>query len=162
MASENKAFRINFVDVLLTLFIVAIVGVGAFMIGSAFGIDISAEKEDMTIEYTLQLRGMMPEFKDNVTVGETVIDAQKRLNLGTVTAVWSEPYEKDVYDEESGTMVKAVHPENVTMYIRISSPGYVTDEMYYVNGIKMAVGIGLSIHTKDLCATGYVSDMRIK
>ena len=75
MASENKAFRINFVDVLLTLFIVAIVGVGAFMIGSAFGIDISAEKEDMTIEYTLQLRGMMPEFNDNVTVGETVIDA---------------------------------------------------------------------------------------
>ena len=162
MTSENKAFRINFVDVLLTLLIAAIIAVGAFMIGSAFGIDIAAEKENMTVEYTIQFRGMMPEFCDNVTVGEAVIDAQKRLNLGTVTAVWTEPYEKDIFDDRTGEMVSATHPDYLNLYIRVSSPGYVTDDMYYVNGIKMAVGIGLSIHTKNLCATGYVSDMRIK
>ena len=162
MTSENKAFRINFVDVLLTLMIAAIIGIGAYMIGSAFGINVSAEKEDMTVEYTLVFRGMMPEFCDNVTVGESVIDAQKRLNLGTVTAVWTEPFVKDIFDDRTGTMESAVHPDYLNLYIRISSPGYVTDSMYYVNGIKMAVGIGLSIHTKNLCATGYVTDMRIK
>ncbi len=162
MTNEKKAFRINFVDVLLTVMIACILAVGAFMIGSAFGIDVSAEKEELTVEYTLQFRGLMPEFVDNVEVGDIVIDAQKRLNIGTVESVWYEPFTKDVYNEETGEMVKATHPDYLTLYVRISTPGYITDEMYYVNGIKMAVGVGLSIHTKNFCATGYVSDMRIK
>lgn len=162
MTNEKKAFRINFVDILLTLVIVAVIGVGAYMLGSAFGIDVSAEKEDMTVEYTLQFRGLMPEFDGNVEVGEAVIDAQKRLNIGTVTSVWNEPFVKDVYDEETQQMVTATHPDFFTLNVRISSPGYVTDGMYYVNGIKMAVGVGVSIHLKNFCATGYVTDMRIK
>lgn len=162
MTNEKRAFRINFVDVLLTLMIAAVIAVGAYMLGSAFGIDVSAQKEDITVEYTLQFRGLSPEFYDKVTVDETVIDAQKRLNIGTIQSVWTEPYVKDVYDEESGTMVAATHPDYFTLNIRISSPGYITDDMYYVNGIKMAVGIGLSIHLKNFCATGYVTDMRIK
>lgn len=162
MTSEKRAFRVNFVDILLTLVIAAIVAVGAYMIGSAFGIDVSAEKEELTVEYTLQFRGLMPEFDGKVQVGEDVIDAQKRLNIGTVQAVWTEPFEKDVYNEETGEMVLATHPDYFTLNVRISSPGYITDEMYYVNGIKMAVGAGVSVHLKNFCATGYVTDMRIK
>lgn len=159
--TEKRSFRVNIVDILLTIVIACVIAVAAFMIANAFGVDAS-EKEDLTIEYTIQFRGMMPEFCDNVEVGETVIDAQKRLNLGTVTRVRTEPYTKDVYDEETERMVKATHPEYLTLYITVESPGYLSEEMYYLNGIKMAVGNGISIHMKNLCATGYINDMRIK
>lgn len=162
MTGEKRAFRINIVDVLLTILIAAVVAVGAFMIGNAFGIDVAADKEQLTIEYTIQFKSIMPEFSDNVSVDDVVIDAQKRLNIGTVKSVTIEPYVKDVYDAETNSVVEATHPDYVTMNIRISAPGYITDEMYYVNGIKMAVGAGISIHTKNFCGTGYVTDMRIK
>ena len=159
--TEKRTFRVNIVDILLTIVIACVIAVAAFMIANAFGVDAS-EKENLTIEYTIQFRGMMPEFCDNVEVGETVIDAQKRLNLGTVTRVRTEPYTKDVYDEETELMVKATHPEYLTLYITVESPGYLSEGMYYLNGIKMAVGNGISIHMKNLCATGYINDMRIK
>lgn len=162
MAGEKKAIRINFVDVLLTVVLACILAIGVFMIANAFGVDASSDKEQLTIEYTIQFRGLQSEFGDNVEVGETVIDAQKRLNLGNVLSATVEPFTKDVYNEETGMMETATHPEYITLYIRVSSPGYMADEMYYVNGIKMAVGNGISIHTKNFCATGYVSDMRIK
>ena len=161
MTDEKRSFRINIVDVLLTIVIACVIAFAAFMIANAFGVDASA-KEDITIEYTIQFRGLQPEFCDNVEVGETVIDAQKRLNLGTVTRVRTEPYTKDVYDEETETMVKATHPDYLTLYITVEAPGYFSEEMYYLNGIKMAVGNGISIHMKNLCATGYINDMRIK
>lgn len=159
--TEKRSFRVNIVDVLLTIVIACVIAVAAFMIANAFGVDASA-KEDLTIEYTIQFRGMMPEFCDNVEVGETVIDAQKRMNMGTVTRVRTEPYTKDVYDEETEMMVNAIHPEYLTLYVTVESPGYLSEQMYYINGIKMAVGNGISIHMKNLCATGYINDMRVK
>ncbi len=159
--TEKRSFRVNVVDVLLTVVIACVIAVAAFMIANAFGVDASA-KEDLTIEYTIQFRGMMPEFCDNVEVGETVIDAQKRMNMGTVTRVRTEPFTKDVYDEQIEKMVNATHPEYLTLYITVESPGYLSEEMYYINGTKMAVGNGISIHMKNLCATGYINDMRIK
>lgn len=161
MTNEKRNFRVNLVDILLTVVIAGVIAVGAIMIANAFGVD-AAKKEDMKIEYTIIFRGMMPELCDNVAVGEKVIDAQKRLDLGTVTRVRTTPYTKDVYDEQIEAMVEATHPEYLTLYITVESPGYVSEEWYYINGIKMAVGNGISIHMKDLCATGYINDMRIK
>lgn len=161
MTDEKRAFRVNLVDILLTILIAGVIAIGAIMIANAFGVDAS-EKEDMKIEYTIQFRGLQPEFCDNVEVGETVIDAQKRLNLGTVTRVRTEPFTKDVYDEQLEQMVVATHPEYLTLYITVESSGYISEEWYYINGIKIAVGNGISIHMKNLCATGYINDMRIK
>ena len=163
MREDSKSFRVNIVDVFLTVILAAIIAVGAIMIGSAFGVDAS-DKEQMTVKYTIQFKGIEGDFCDNVKVGETVIDAQKRLNLGTVVGVkGSEKYAKDVYDEESGVMVRAEYPDRYTLYITVEAPGYLSEDgKYYVNGVNMAVGNGISIHMKNLCATGYVSYMEIK
>lgn len=161
MAEEKRSFRINIVDVLITVVLAATIAVGALMIANAFGVDAS-EKESLTVEYTLQFSGVREEIAEKVQPGDIVIDAQKRLHLGVVEFVRYTPYVKDVYNSETGLMQEAEHPDYVTLLIRISAEGYMADEMYYVNGIKMAVGTGISIHTKNFCGTGYISDMRVK
>jgi len=163
MREEKKSFHINIVDVFLTMILAVVIAVGAIMIASAFGVDAS-DKEQTIVKYTIQFKGVDAEFCDNVKVGEVVIDAQKRLNLGTVVGVkGTEKYAKDVYDEETGMMVLAEYPDKYTLYITVEAPGYLSgDGMYYVNGVKMAVGSGLSVHLKDFCSTGYVSYMEIK
>ena len=155
MTEEKRSFRINIVDV-------CVIAVGAIMIANAFGVDASSDKESLTVEYTLQFSGLRPEFADKVQVGDAVVEAAKRLGLGTVTSVRYEPYTKDVYNQETGMMQVATHPDYITVYVTIGADGYVTDEMYYVNGVKMAVGTGISIHTKNFCGTGYVSEMLVK
>ena len=161
---EKKAtreFRVNFVDILITIVIAGVITFGAFMIASAFGVE-TAEKTDYTVLYTLQFRGIEPEYANKIAVGDTVVEAAKRFNLGTVTAVMTEPYVKDVYDETTGTMVAATHPDNITMSVTLAADGYYADGSYYINGSRVAVGVGVSIHAKNFAGTGYVSAMRLK
>lgn len=162
MTEEKRSFRINIVDVLITVVIACVIAVGAIMIANAFGVDASSDKEGLTVEYTLQFSGLRPEFADKVQEGDAVVEAAKRLGLGTVTSVRQEAYTKDVYNQETDMMQVATHPDYITVYITIRADGYESDEMYYVNGVKMAVGTGISIHTKNFCGTGYVSEMLIK
>lgn len=162
MTGEKRSFRINIVDVFITVVIAGVIAIGAIMIANAFGVDASTDKETLTVEYTLQFSGIRPEFAEKVQVGDAVVEASKRLGLGTVESVRYETYVKDVYNAETGMMQPAEHPDYVTVYVRIAADGYLADEMYYVNGVKVAVGTGISVHTKNFCGTGYVSDMRIK
>lgn len=158
---ENREFRVNLVDILITIVIAGVITFGAFMLASAFGVD-TAEKTDHTVLYTLQFRGIDPEYADKVAVGDTVVEAAKRFNLGTVTAVSSEPYVKDVFDEATGEMVAAVHPDYITLNVTLTADGYYADGSYYINGSKVAVGVDISIHAKNFAGTGYVSAMRLK
>ena len=158
---ENREFRVNLVDILITIVIAGVITFGAFMLASAFGVD-TAEKTDHTVLYTLQFRGIDPEYADKVAVGDTVVEAAKRFNLGTVTAVSSEPYVKDVFDEATGEMVAAVHPDYITLNVTLTADGYYADGSYYINGSKVAVGVGISFNAKNFAGTGYVSAMRLK
>ena len=99
---------------------------------------------------------------DKVAVGDTVVEAAKRFNLGTVTAVSCEPYVKDVFDEATGEMVAATHPDYITLNVTLTADGYYADGSYYINGSKVAVGVGVSIHARNFAGTGYVSAMRLK
>ena len=162
MTGEKRAFRINIVDVLITLVIAGILAFGVIMIASAFGVDATTDKENFQVQYTLQFKGLRPEFSDKVKPGDVVVEAAKRLGLGTVYAVSVAPYTMDVYNKESGQMQVAQHPDYITLNVTILADGYLADEMYYVNGIKMAVGTGISIHAKNFCGTGYVSAMQIQ
>ena len=123
---ENREFRVNLVDILITIVIAGVITFGAFMIASAFGVD-TAEKTDHTVLYTLQFRGIDPEYADKVAVGDTVVEAAKRFNLGTVTAVSCEPYVKDVFDEATGEMVAATHPDYITLNVTLTADGYYAD-----------------------------------
>lgn len=159
--SKNRGFRVNLIDILITVILAGVIACGAFMIASAFGVD-TAEKTDYTITYTLQFKGIEPTYADKIAAGDTVVEAAKRFNLGTVTAVSVEPYIKDVFDEATGAMVAATHPDNLTMNVTLSADGYFADGSYYINGSRVAVGVGISIHAKNFAGTGYVSDMRVK
>lgn len=162
---ENRAFKINIIDVLITLMIVCVLAVGTIMLASAFGVNASADDEGKTIEYVVQFKGIRKEFGDNIIKGDIVVDAQKRHNLGTVIEVREpEVYEQEVYDEETKTMKMATNPDFITLEIKVSAPGYIDEEMYYLAESDKEIGVGtfLYIHTPDFCGSGYISSMIVK
>ncbi len=161
IGEEKKGIRVNIVDILITVAIACLITFCVLMLANAFGTDAAA-KTDVTVEYTIQFRGLRSEFANKVKSGDIVIDAQKRQGLGTVQSIKYSPYIVDVYDSETGEMVAAEHPSYITLEITVLANGYISGEMYYVNGIKMGVGAGLSIHTKNFAGTGYISAMRVE
>lgn len=160
MANNKKAFRINIVDVLITLVIIGILTVGALMLASAF--DVSNVSEDgSSVVYTVQFKKIRAEFSDNIDVGDIVVDAQKRHNLGEVSGVTSKFYELEIYDNENNSRAVAVNPDFITIEMQVKATAYVSNGMCYLkdSGKEIGIGTAMYIHLPDFCGTGYISDM---
>ncbi|MBQ9428508.1 MAG: DUF4330 domain-containing protein [Clostridia bacterium] len=161
--SDKREYRINFVDILITLVLIALISVGAMLVGNAFGVESSAGKTEASVEYTLVLRGVRNELCDKMQIGDAVAEAAKRFDLGRVTAVKVEPYYIDVYDRDADRMVHAEYPDFSTLVVTVvSDEAKMDNEMCYVNGTKIAVGQGVSFHTKNFCGTGYIGKMTVR
>ncbi|MBE6680339.1 MAG: DUF4330 family protein [Ruminococcaceae bacterium] len=162
---SNKSFRFNIIDVLITIVIVVALALFVMIMANSFGVNASTDKENKTIEYTVQFKGIRAEFADNIKVNTTVVDGQKRHNLGKIVSV-SDPelYQTEVYDEETRSMKLATNPDYITVEIKVSADGYLDDGMYYLKESDKEIGVGtfLYIHLPDFCGSGYVSAMKVK
>lgn len=162
MADEKKAFRINIIDVLITLVIIAVVSVGVLMLANAFDVNAS-DDGTVAVEYTVQFKRIRDEFSDNIHVGDAVIDAQKRHNLGTVTKVSNEPYTVELYNHETDMRDIVEYPDFITINMKVSAAAYVSDEMCYLkdSGKEIGIGTALYIHLPDFCGMGYICEMKV-
>ncbi len=162
---EKKSFRFNAIDALITIAIALVLSLFVMIMASSFGVNASVDKENKDIEYTLQFKGIRIEFADNMRVGETIVDAQKRHNLGKIIKIGDAmPYQTEVYDEESRTMKMATNPDYVTLEIVVKADGYIDDEMIYLAESDKEIGVGtfVYIHTPNFCGSGYISAMNVK
>lgn len=160
MTNEKKAFRINIVDVLITLIIIGILTVGALMIASAFDVN-NVSEEGTSVVYTVQFKKILSEFSENIKVGDTVVDAQKRHNLGVVDGVTTKFYELEIYDNENNSRKIATNPDYITINMDVRATAYVSGGMCYLkdSGKEIGIGTAMYIHLPDFCGIGYISDM---
>ena len=163
MENEKKTFRLNIIDVIITVLVAGIIAVGAFMIASAFGVSASG-KDGVEVVYTLQFKGIEDVYKGNVKIGDTIVDGRTRFNIGTVTEVdESEPFYVDVYNETTKKTVRAVHHDHYTLRVKIKTNAVKIDGGYYIKSedVRLAVGLPIAMHAPDLCKEGYISAIEI-
>lgn len=161
---KSRAFKLNVVDIIITLLVVGIVAFGAVMIASAFGVSGVGSKQKVEIEYTIQFNGILDEFVDNVDKDEIIVDGQKRYKIGKVKEVWYTDYIVNSYNEDNSRMEKAVYPDHKTLYVKVVADGYKDGGKYYISEGNMHIYVGapITMHAPDLCSIGYVSDIVIK
>lgn len=85
-SSGRKKMRINFIDIILILIIVAAVAVLGYIILSP-QINISSKAEAVTIQYQVEIVHLREEWKDNVEIGDDFIDYTTMESIGTVVDV---------------------------------------------------------------------------
>ncbi|MBQ8837170.1 MAG: DUF4330 family protein [Clostridia bacterium] len=158
---KKRAFKINFVDVIITLMIILVLSVAALMIASAFGATEAIDSEDVDIEYTVLIKGVLEDFRDTVQVGDAVIDSQERQSLGTVVGVEYYEYSYELYNDETHKMEIVTHPHSITIEMKVTATGYRKDGIYYLkeSGKPIGVGTGFNINTPHYCGIGYVGSM---
>lgn len=163
MESGKKAFKLNIIDIIITLIVAGIIAVGVFMLASAFGVSAD-NKNEVEVVYTLQFKGVEDIYKGNVKIGDTIIDGRTRFNIGTVQAVDdSEPFYVDIFNEFEEKMVKAEHPDHHTLYVTIKTKAICKDGAYYIKSedFPIAVGLPIAMHAPDLCKEGYICNVEI-
>ena len=140
----------NFVDVLLILFVIAIVFVAVNIVSPRSLISNLRGDNMRAIEYTVELVGVDSDFVEKIKENDTVIDAVSKNNIGSVKSV-----EDNVYFElEDGVIVE--YDDKVNLLITVSATAtYTETKGYAVNERRIAVGEKLSLRFPDFVGEGY-------
>jgi len=119
----------------------------------------AAKAGDVTIRYTVEIMRRTPDFKNQIKVGENVVDSQRGYQIGTITNVTSQPYLEDVQDFDNNTVVRAPVDGLETVYVEIEAKAQVTDYTTMIGSFEVLVGKEIYIKAKDFAAGGYVVGM---
>ena len=159
-SSGRKKMRINFIDIILILIIVAAVAVLGYIILSP-QINISSKAEAVTIQYQVEIVHLREEWKDNVEIGDDFIDYTTMESIGTVVDVrWSDEKFLSV-NRDTGELVYVSYPDYITMNITVEAEAVPAGIGYDVNGVNLQIGPDIHFRLPNLCYEGPCKSIQI-
>ena len=150
--------KFNFIDFLILLLILTVLVVAVFTIASWSSIEKLLTSSQVSLQYTVELRGVDAEFINNIKTGDTVTDSVSKTELGSVTRVDIEKHSILDYKEENGvyTGVPAYYDDkyDITVYIS-SNAEYLSGTGYTINGTRIAIGEILNLRFPNFSSSAY-------
>ena len=98
--------KFNIMDVLILLGILAVAAVllYVFVLSENTPVNSLSGSETTKVTYVIEISGVDDIYADKISVGETLIDSSKKMNIGTIVAVESQPYVHLGKNLTTGTM----------------------------------------------------------
>lgn len=159
-SSGRKKMRINFIDIILILIIVAAVAVLGYIILSP-QINISSKAEAVTIQYQVEIVHLREEWKDNVEIGDDFIDYTTMESIGTVVDVRCFDEKFLSVNRDTGELVYVSYPDYITMIITVEAEAVPAGIGYDVNGVNLQIGPDIHFRLPNLCYEGPCKSIQI-
>lgn len=142
--AKNKRF--NFVDAILLIIILAIVGIVIYT--SVAPITKQMFSSSFEVEYVMQIRGVRREFNNKITEGDRVVETETLKQIGTVTrAVYSAS--KFVGTASDGRTVTSDYPGMYDVTITVRATAEMPSGMYEVNSFPITAGKTIPFRVPD-------------
>ena len=161
---QKRSFRFNLMDALLILLLLAAAAVllYVFVLGDRPGLS-SSDKHRIT--YVIEIAGLNEEYKDQISVGDTVTDSSKKLNIGTIAAIETQDYLYMGQNSREGTLVLNAVDGFVTQFITVEAEGVLQDDgypKYSIGGYEIFVGEMIYLSFPDLICSGYCISLDVQ
>lgn len=154
-APRRSGKRFNALDALIIIIIVAVLAVTllAYLPG---GILRLPEKNNVTVTYTIEVKGVKRELAAGIAVDDPVTEKGTSVSLGNISAeVEVTPYSTVRYDAASGEVVTDEYSGLSTLLITVTAQaGYDSSRGYTVNGRRIAIGAEYGISLPGFEGTG--------
>lgn len=158
-ATEKKQRKFNFIDFLLIVLILAIIGGAVYLFTSGTFFNIKGADKEGTMIYTVEIQGVSSEYLNKIKENDMVVNSVTKNTLGTVTSVdYNTKQTVLEYVEKDGAYegVLSEYPDQYTVLVTITaSAKYVPGDGYFVNDARIAVGEALALRFPDFVAEGH-------
>ncbi len=160
VGNAKKKRRFNFVDFLLILLILALIGGAIYLFSSGALLRQFRSQQTGTISYTVEIIGVEEDYLDLIAKGDAVGNAVTKSSLGMVESVdYSIKQTELGYQETEDGSYEGVlneYPDRYNILVTITVEGdYVPDDGYYIDGTRIAVGEALSLRFPNFVCEGH-------
>lgn len=143
--AQKKKRKFNFIDFLVVLVLITIVGAAFYVFSPWSKIEKLWSNNQREITYMVEIKDVNPEDIELIKAGDSVKNSVTKNPLGTVADVVSieSAYTYDYVLDENGEMscVVVENPKKYNVVIKITAyADYQEDVGYSVNGCRVAIG----------------------
>ena len=159
---RKRKMKFNIMDVLILLAVTAVAAVllYVFVLSENTPVDSLGGAPTTKITYVVELTGIDDALSDNISVGETLIDAAKKMNIGTIVAVETQPYVYLGKNLTDGTMELTTVDNKSTVYVTVEADATLTGISYSISGYDIYVGEKVYLSLPDFTGTGYCISLK--
>lgn len=159
---RKRKMKFNIMDVLILLAIAAVAAVLLYVFvfseHSSAGALNGAQTTKIT--YVIELTDVDDALSDNISVGETLIDSAKKMNIGTIVAVESQPYVYLGKNVTGGTMELTTVDNKSTVYVTVEADATLAGISYSISGYDIYVGEKVYLSLPNFTGTGYCISLK--
>ena len=151
-------------DALILLAVVAVAAIllYVFVLSEKMSINTIAGTDHVKVSYVVEITNISTEFDDKVSVGESVTDSSKKMPIGTVTAVESQPYVYMGKNLTRGEFVLNTVEDRISLYVTVEADAVLDGISYNIDGYEIYVGKQVHMAFHDLVCSGYCISMDVQ
>ena len=162
MEFSNKKRRFNLMDVIITVIIIAVIALLAYVF--IFNRSTGDTVDTVRIQYTLEVKNERDELVDNAAanIGKSLIEGMAKYNLGEVVDFKYTPSTYSAFNHETGESVAALYPEHSDVSFIVSADAVknpVTGR-YSIGGFEISVGTLVYVRLPEYAGTSYCTAIR--
>lgn len=156
-AMRKVKMKFNIMDVLILLGILAVAAVllYVFVLSENTPVDSLSGNETTKVTYVIEISGVDDIYADKISVGETLIDSSKKMNIGTIVAVESQPYVHLGKNLTTGTMELTTVEGKSTIYVTVEADAVLSGISYNIGGYTIYVGEQVNLSLPHFVGVGY-------
>ena len=154
-ATASKKGRFNIIDLLLIVMIFVIVG-SLILMFDPFSFFKGESTENVTLRYTVEIKNVSNDLKNNVKAGDKVLNSATGYDMGVVVAVETQSSFEWEYVEGEDYMSKKYSTDHSDIIITIDVQStYEQQRGYMVDGKQIAVGVLANLRFPSFVGSGY-------
>ena len=161
---RKRKMKFNIMDVLILLVIAAVAAVllYVFVFSENTPMDSLGGTQTTKITYVVEIANVDDIYADKISVGDTLIDSSKKMNIGTITAVESQPYVHLGKNLTNGTMELTTVDNRSTIYVTVEADATLSGFSYNVNGYTVYVGQQVHLSLPHFVGSGYCIALEVQ
>lgn len=146
--TSNGKHRINFLDFLLIVLMIALVSAAIVSVISANPNKISGG--DSTIIYTIRCEGIDKGIAEKLQIGDSVYDNGSNQLLGTIV---EQPKVTPITATKEGTN-ELIETDKINMSITITAQAWNDSGIFSIDNFMITVGRTVEFHSESVSASG--------
>ena len=152
---SKKKFKINLIDILIILLIIAAVAFGIYYIMTRGTSSSATSEATKTIRYVVEFQNIDADFAGAIQEGDRVQYDVKKVDFGTVVGVQESPFQVMTFDYENEVEDVSLVEGKIGIMVTIEVDVSETDRAFTANGSEIRVGQAYSLNFPNFFGTGY-------